>query len=124
VHLGGLVDDLVVADADQVDEREVDDRAQAGHRRADASADEPHLGDRGIDDALGAELGDQAAAAGGEPALGLGLLAAGPAGDVLADHDDRRVAPHLLSDRFEDRLREGQLAGDRGHLLSPQRAGT
>ena len=57
VHLGRLVDDLVVADPDEVDEREIDDRTQSGHRGADGRADKAHLGDRGVDDPVLAELG-------------------------------------------------------------------
>ena len=55
------------------------------------------LGDRGVEDAVGAVLLDQAAG-GGEHAAGHG--------DVLAEEDDRVVALELLVERLADRRAE------------------
>ena len=51
-QLGGLVEQLVEADAEEVEVHELDDRAHAGHRGADAEADDRALGDRGVADAI------------------------------------------------------------------------
>jgi hypothetical protein len=50
-HLGGRVDDLVHRQQREVPGHELDDRAQAHHRRADAHAGEAQLGDRRVDHA-------------------------------------------------------------------------
>ena len=55
----------------------------------------PRLGERRVDHAVGAELVEQAAG-GAEHAAELA--------DVLAEHDDARVAPHLDAQRVVDRL--------------------
>ena len=55
-----VVDDLVHRDEQEVDRHDLDDRALAEHRRADAGADEPLLGDRRVAHAVGAELLEQA----------------------------------------------------------------
>src|SRR5581483_2882734 len=51
-QLGRLVEQLVEADADEVEVHDLDDGAHAGHRRADAEADDRRLRDRCIADAL------------------------------------------------------------------------
>ena len=55
-ELGGLVEDLVEADAHEVDEHQLGDRAQAGRGGAGRRADEGALGDRRVEHALAAEL--------------------------------------------------------------------
>ena len=50
-RLGGRVDDLVDRLHGEVEGHELDDRLQAGHRRADADAGKAVLGDRRVDDA-------------------------------------------------------------------------
>ena len=61
----------------------------------------PGFGDRRVDDALLAELLDEA----GEHLEGGARL-----GDVLAEDDDARVAAHLLGQRLADRFAERDLA--------------
>ena len=58
--LGRVVDDLIDRDEREVQGHELDDRPQPDHRRADADAGEAALGDRRVDDALLAELLQQA----------------------------------------------------------------
>ncbi len=48
--LGGLVDDLVHREHQEVDEQDLDHRPAARDRRADAEADEPSLAERRVDD--------------------------------------------------------------------------
>ena len=72
----------------------------AGHRGADGDAHETGLGDRRVDDPAGSELLDQARQ---------DLERRARLGDVLADHEDGRVAPHLLGDRLVDRLGQRDL---------------
>ena len=79
----GVVDDLVHRQQREVDRHELHDRAQAGHRRADAHADDRVLGDRRVAHALLAELLEQA---GGD------LERAVEDADVLAHEHDVRVA--------------------------------
>ena len=79
----------------EVDGHELDDRAQAGHRRADARADDRVLGDRRVADALLAELVEQS----------LGHLeGALEDADVLAHDEDALVAPHLLRERRDENV--------------------
>ena len=58
--LGGVVDDLVHRDEQEVHRHDLDHRALAEHRGPDARADEPLLGDRRVADAIGAELVEEA----------------------------------------------------------------
>ena len=60
VDVRRVVDDLVEREQREVDRHQLDDRAQAGHRRADAHADDRVLGDRRVAHALLAELLEQA----------------------------------------------------------------
>ena len=54
-----VVDDLVHREQREVDRHQLDDRAQPGHRGADAHADDRVLGDRRVAHALLAELLEQ-----------------------------------------------------------------
>ena len=54
-ELGRLVEDLVEADAEEVDEHQLGDRPQAGRRGARRRADEGALGDRRVEHPLAAE---------------------------------------------------------------------
>ena len=98
LELGRLVEDLVEADAHEVDEHQLGDRAQAGGGGADGGADEAALGDRRVQHAVAAELGHQPL--GDAERAAPGVLLAGraqAAGDVLAHDDDAVVALHLLA---------------------------
>ena len=89
-HVKGLrrgVHDLVDRLHREVEGHELDDRPQSHERGSDAQPREPHLGDRRVDDAPGAELVEQALAH---------LVGALVFGDLLAHQEHRRVAPHLL----------------------------
>src|SRR5439155_15114545 len=117
VRLGGLIDHLIHRQRDEVAEHHVDDRTHARHRGADADAGVARLGDRRVDDPLGAELLD-------EPREGLERVAG--LGHVFADEEHARVAPHHLRDRFLDRLsvRQLSLAHDRPPFIcAPRSAG-
>ena len=92
--LGGVVDQLVEADRDEVGERDLDDRPGAGERRAHGGAHEAELAGRGVAHALDPELFLQAPA--------LRVDAAGLA-DVLAHEEDARVALQLAAQRLADR---------------------
>ena len=90
-----MVDDLVHRQQREVDRHQLDDRAQAGHRRADAHADDRVLGDRRVAHALLAELLEQP---GGD------LEGAVEDADVLAHQEHVLVALHLLAQRLVERL--------------------
>ena len=78
-----LVDDLLERERQEVLVHDLDDRAHARHRRADARADDRHLGDRRVAHALRAELVEQALRDGHRAAH---------LGDVLAHDEDVVVA--------------------------------
>ena len=96
-HPRRLGHELVERREDEVRELDLGDRAKAVHRRADRGADDHRLGQRRVDDAIVAELGPQAVRGEEDAAL---------LPDVLAEQDDRRVAPHLLGHRVADGLDE------------------
>ena len=101
-QLRGLVDDLVERDAGEVGELELDDRAQAGQRGADAAADEAALGQRRVADPLGAVPLVEALGRAEEPA---------DAADVLAHHDHVGVGGELQVERLADRGHEAERCG-------------
>ena len=107
-HLGGVVDDLVDRDEQEVDRHDLHDRALAAHRGADRGADEALLGDRRVAHALRAELAHQA---GGD------LVGALEDADLLAHHEDALVAGELLAQREAQRLAVGHPLGAGGLLL-------
>src|SRR5680860_1559061 len=99
-ELRGTVDDGGPADRGEVDHVELDDRLQAGHRRADAGVHERALADRGVADPVVAEPGEQVAA---------------QQAHVLAPGEDTVVGRHGLAEGVVDRLVEGH----DGHLVPP-----
>src|SRR5438067_13726258 len=79
-ELGGLVEDLVEADAEKVAEHQFGDGPQPGHRRAGRGAHDRAFGDRRVDDPRFAELAEEPLRYPEHPAIGVALtLAAGPA---------------------------------------------
>ena len=56
LELGGLVEDLVEADAHEVDEHQLGHGPQAGGGGTGGGTDEGALGDRRVEDAVAAEL--------------------------------------------------------------------
>ncbi len=105
--LGRRIDDVVDRLHGEVPRHELDDRLQAGQRRADAEAGEAVFGDRGVDHAPGAEFLQQP--------LG-DLVGALIFGDLLAHDEDFRVAPHLFGHGVAQRL-----AHRHGHHLGARR---
>ena len=100
VNLRRLVDHLIHRQRDEIAEHDVDDRPHASHRRADADAGDARLGNRRVDDALGAEFFHQ-------PRENFERRAG--FGDIFADDKNRRIAAHFFGERFVDRLGEGDL---------------
>ena len=83
-HLGGVVQHLVHADADEVDEHQLADGSRPGGGGADGGADEGCFGQRRVQHALVAELLNQADGGAERPAPGVDdaeMFAARPAGD-------------------------------------------
>jgi hypothetical protein len=106
--LAGAVDERVHRQRQERREQQVDDRAQPHRGGADGGAGDDRLGERRVADARGAELGDEL----------------GPLGrDAFAEHDDARVAAHLLGDRLGNRLLDDHLVyrgGRGGHGRVPR----
>ncbi|GAA3308323.1 hypothetical protein GCM10020219_009380 [Nonomuraea dietziae] len=102
-HLGQLRDDLVGGGEDEPVELDLADGPVAPQCQADRGADDARLGERGVDDAVLAEVllqtvGDAEDAA--------------ELADVLAHDEDLRVVLHRLAQALVDRLGEGQNAHD------------
>ena len=99
-HLGGLVGDRLHAEAQKVGVHDLADWAGAGRGGANGQRGDRFLGDRRVANSLEAELVDQS--------LGYAKdAAAAPDGDVLAEDENGRVAPHLLAQRLVERLGVG-----------------
>ena len=94
-QLGGGVEHLVEREHGEVPRHELDDRAQADHRRADADAGEAELGDRRVDDAHLTEFLEQAFG---------DLVCALVDGDFLAHEEDAVVALHFFAQRLVQRV--------------------
>ncbi len=108
VQLGQLGDDLVERRVDEAVELDLDDGPVAAQRQADRGAHDPGLGERGVDDAVLAEvllevLGDAEDAA--------------ELADVLALEDDLGVVLHGLAQAGVEGLGDRGLAG--GHACAP-----
>src|SRR5918995_7474248 len=58
-EFGALVEDLIHAAAEEVDEHQLGNRSQASSGGPDSGPDEPRLGDRGIQNPAAAELLDE-----------------------------------------------------------------
>ncbi len=99
-ELGRLVHDLLERERQEVLVHDLDDRAHALHRGADARADDRHLGDRGVANPLGAELLD-------EPLRDAHRAA--HLGDVLAHDEHVLVGAHRGRERVTNRLPVGDL---------------
>jgi hypothetical protein len=115
-ELGGLVHDLVEADADEVHEHDLDHGAQPRQRRPRGGAHEGAFRDGRVEHAVRPELvqeplGDAKGAAPGV-LLGIATLAAG---DVLAEDHHAGVGGHLLMERLVERGAERLL----GHHRRP-----
>ena len=97
-RLGRRIDQLVHRLHGEIEGHELDDRLQAGERRADAQAGKAVLGDRRVDHALVAELLQQSLR---------DLVGALIFGDLLAHHEHVLVAPHLLGHGVAQRFAHG-----------------
>ncbi len=104
VHLGDLADDLVVRRVDEAVELDLADRPVAADREPDRGADDAGLGQRGVDDAVLAEVLLQAV---GDPEDAAELA------DVLAHQDDLGVVLHGLAQAGVECLADGERLG--GH---------
>ncbi|GIU86514.1 MAG: hypothetical protein KatS3mg009_1029 [Acidimicrobiia bacterium] len=98
-ELRRLVEELVEADADEVEVHQLDHRSQAGHRGADAEADDRRLGDGGVADPVAEPL----AQAPGQPEHVAALA------DVDAGEEDALVALELDRERVTDRVHRAEL---------------
>src|SRR6516165_3289508 len=117
-ELGGLVEDLVEADAEEIGEHQLGHRPQPSHRRPGGRTHDRRLGDRRVDHPRFAEFGEEALGHPEDAAIGVALaLGGGTAGDVLADYDDSRVAAHFLGKRFVERLADRFLWYRGGSLI-------
>ncbi len=95
-----LVDDLLERERKEVLVHDLDDRAHARHRRADARADDRHLGDRRVAHALRAELVEEALR---------DRHRAAHLGDVLAHDENVVVRAQRLAERVADCFAIGDL---------------
>ncbi len=106
-----VVEDLIQRQQAEVHGHDLDYRTHAAQGRADAGADEAGFGQRGVADALGAELLQQAHAH---------REAATVAADVLAHEEHPLVAGHRLANRLPHRLAIRHLLDvNGGHEGSP-----
>ena len=97
MDFGGLVHHLIHGEPDEIAEHDVDHRAHAGHRGAYGDTSEARFRDRRVEHALGAEFVHQS---------GQDLERMARFGDIFAENEDARIAAHLFSQRFSDRLRQ------------------
>jgi hypothetical protein len=86
-YFRSLIDDLVGRADAEIRVTQLNHRARAAYRRADGSAHDGRFGDRGIDNAMPAELLLQAQILAGYPAF---------RSQVLAQRPHGRIAFHLL----------------------------
>jgi hypothetical protein len=105
-QLGQLADDLVVRRVDEAVELDLAHRSVAADGQADGGADDPGLGQRGVEDAVLAEVLLQAVGD-AEDATELA--------DVLAHEQDLRVALHRGAQSLVQGLGHRQL----GHQCRP-----
>ena len=103
MHLGGVVEYLVGADAQEADEHQLDDRPHAGGRGADSGTYETGLGYGCVTHTLGAELAVEAPAEleDASPSI-LHARTPGGASDVLTHHEDGGITLHLLPEGLVD----------------------
>ncbi len=100
-HVEGLrrgVDDLVHRLHGEIEGHELDDRLEAGKRRADTNAGKPMLGDRSVDHAPVAELLQQALS---------NLVGTLIFGNLFTHHEHIAVATHFLGHRVAQGFAHG-----------------
>ncbi len=116
-HQRQFIADLVHGGPDVIEELNLDHRLHAARRVADGAAHDVGLGQRRVEDALGAELGLQAGGELEDAALALDLgervFAAG-VGHVFAVDDDARIAAHLVVQAGVDEVGHGARLGALG----------
>ncbi len=105
-HLRELAHDLVERRIDEVEELDLGDRLEPVKGHADRGADDPGLGERRVDHAVGAELLQEPVRRAEDPTVHA---------DVLSEEQDVRVGPHGVAERPIDGLDEREL----GHPLLP-----
>jgi hypothetical protein len=110
VQLRQLRGDLVDRREDEAVELDLAHRAESAQRQPDGGADDARLGQRGVEDALLAEVLLQAV---GHPEH------AAEAADVLAHHDDLGVVLHRRAEAVVERLRHGHRSRGHDHSAPP-----
>ena len=103
--LGSLVDQLVDRTHPEIGHAQIGDRARPGNRSSNRSPHDRVLGDRRVDDALGAELVDQ-------PEILVGARTAMGGREVFTQRPDQRVAAHFLGQSFANGIGKGHLGHD------------
>src|SRR5215213_8191459 len=123
-EFGTLIEDLIHAAAEEVDEHEFGNRSQTSSGRPDGGADETRLGDRGIQDPVATELLDETLCDAHWPAPGIivhEVIDHGTARDVLAQENDGWILAHRDLQCLMNRLLVGHCArrgfGDHQCLL-------
>lgn len=93
-QFGGVVDQLVRGDADEVHDHDLGDRQQSVDRGADRRADDGRLRYRGVEDAVVSVLRRESGRRAPKPRIG----------DVLAEQEHPVVGRHRLVQREVERL--------------------
>src|SRR5215212_3266539 len=70
-EFGALIEDLIHAASEEVDEHQLGNRSQTSSGRPDSGADETRLGDWGVQDSVAAELLDETLGDAHRPAPGI-----------------------------------------------------
>ena len=109
--------DLVIGRPDVIEKLNLDHRLHAAHCVPDGAANDVSLGQRRVEDPVGAELGLQAGGELEDSALPLDLVQRGFAagvGHVLAEDDYAGIASHLIVEAGVDQIGHGARLGARG----------
>jgi hypothetical protein len=109
-RLGGLIDQRVHGERDEVHEHDFDHRPQAGHGDPDGGADNGGFGNRRVAHPLGAELFQEPA---GDAERATRLC------DILAEQDNRGILSHGVDERAINSLAKSHFS----HAAASARAG-
>src|SRR2546428_486315 len=121
-QLGALVEDLIEADAEEVDKHQFCYWTQTGGSRADCRSNVACLGNGGVEHTIAPEflyqsLGD---AKDTTPCIfTLKVDDTSPTCDILTHQNNTRIAAHLQPHCFVDRLSIGQLTNCNSHDVPP-----
>ncbi len=116
---------------DVIEELNFGDGLEAADGHPDGAADDGGFGERGVEDAAGAEFALQAGGELEDSPFAFDLLVgevflAGAVGDIFAEDDDARVAAHFVVEAGVDEVGHGAGGRLRGRLggLSSGRVGS